>query len=77
MLLLIKKVTILVIYLNFINIFSKKLAIKLLKYSSINNYIIKVKIGQQLSYRLTYSLKFVKLKTFKTYIEINLANHFI
>lgn len=77
MLLLIKKVTILVIYLNFINIFLKKLALKLLKYSSINNYIIKVKIGQQLSYMLTYSLKFVKLKTFKTYIEINLANHFI
>lgn len=73
-----KKIIILAKYLNFIDIFSKKLALKLLKISNINKYVIYLEPDKQLFYKLIYNLKsFMKLKTLKTYIKINLINNFI
>ena len=72
-----KKVIILVEYSDFIDIFLKKLVIKLYKYLDINKYIIGPKIEKQLSYKLIYSLTPIELETFKTYIKKNLVNSFI
>ena len=63
--------------MDFINIFIKMLTIKSPKYADFNNYIINLKISKQLPYKLIYTLKFIKLKTFKTYIKTNLSNIFI
>ena len=68
---------ILIIYLNFVYTFLKKLAIKLLKYISINKLITNIKIDKQLFYRLIYSFEFIKLETFKIYIKTNLINSLI
>lgn len=64
-------------YLDITDIFSKKLVILLLKYSSINNYTISLKIDKQLFYKLIYSLELVKLEIVKTYIKNNLTNSLI
>ena len=64
-------------YANFADVFSLDLAAKLLKYTGINDYAIKLVDGQQLLYRPIYSLGPVELKTLKAYIETNLANGFI
>lgn len=73
----IKQVVILAEYFDYTIVFSKKLAIKLLKYLNIKNYIFKLKLDKQLFYRLIYSLKLLELKTFKIYIKSNLINNFI
>ena len=75
----IKKVfkSVLVKYLDFLDIFFKELAVELLKYLGINKYIIDLKKGNQLLYKLIYSLQLVELEILKTYIKTNLANGFI
>ena len=64
-------------YADFADVFSPKLAVELFKYIEINNYAIELVDNQQLSYDLIYSLSSIELKTFKVYIENNLANNFI
>lgn len=64
-------------YTNFINIFSKDLAAKLLKYIRINNHAIDLVKNQQPPYETIYSLKLMKLEILKIYIEIYLSNSFI
>ena len=64
-------------YLDFANVFSKKLAVVLLEYTKINTHAIDLKKGKQLPYGPIYSLGPVELETLKTYIETNLANGFI
>ena len=49
----------------------------LLEVTKMNQHATKFQEGQQLFYKPIYSLSLVKLKTLKTYIEINLANTFI
>ena len=44
---------------------------------SINKSIINLEIGKQLSYKPIYSLKSIKLETFKIYLKKNLINSFI
>lgn len=75
--LLAKKVIILAKYLDNINIFSKKLVAKLLKYLNNNKYIIDLKLAKQSFYRLISNLGLIEFKTFKTYININQVNDFI
>ena len=58
------------------NIFSIKNKVELSKYTGINYYIFKLEDKQSL-FGLIYSLGLIKLKTLKTYIEINVANSFI
>ena len=50
---------------------------KLLKYFGINKYTIDLEYYKQLLYKPIYSLKHIELKTFKTYINIYLANNFM
>lgn len=76
-LLVARKVTILTKYLDYANIFLKKLAIELPKYFDINKHLINLKPGKQPPYKSLYNLNQIKLKTFKIGIEINLANNFI
>lgn len=76
-LLIIKKVSILAKYIDYIDVFSKKLAMKLFKCLNISKYTINLEFDKQLLYRLIYSLKLVEFKNFKIYIKINLANNFI
>ena len=76
-LLLAKKVTNLAKYADFVNVFLKKLAEVLPKYTKINKHAIKLEESKQPPYRPIYSLGPVKLKTLKTYLEKNLANDFI
>ena len=64
-------------YSNYTNIFLPKLIIKLLKYTGINNYTIKLDKNKQLTYSLIYNLGLIKLKILKTYTKINLANDLI
>lgn len=70
-------VTILAEYLDFVDVFSKKFALVLLKYTKINTYAIDLEEGKQPFYRSIYSLGLVGLETLKIYIKINLANGFI
>ena len=64
-------------YFDYTNIFLPKLIIKLLKYTDINNYAIKLEKNKQLSYSLIYSLELIEQKMLKTYIEANPTNNFI
>lgn len=64
-------------YLDFAYVFLNKLAAKLLNCFDINKHVIYLKLCKQLLYKPIYSFKQIKLKTFKTYIEVNLANEFI
>ena len=64
-------------YADFINIFSPKLAMKLLEYIGINNHAIKLINNQQTFYSPIYSLDLAELETLKIYIKNNLANSFI
>ena len=64
-------------YADFINVFSLKLAVKVSKYTKINNHAIKLVDNWQPPYGLIYSLEPVELETLKTYIKNNLANSFI
>ena len=76
-LLLAKKVIVVAKYLDFANIFLEELANIPLEQIGVNKHTIKLEKSKQPPYRPIYSLKPVKLKTFKTYIETNLANNFI
>lgn len=51
--------------------------LELFKDYNINIYTIKLKLNNQLSYRLIYSLEPIKLEIIKIYIKINLVNNFI
>lgn len=75
--LLTEKIIILAKYLDFTHIFLKKSAAKLFKTSEINKHAINLKLSTQSSYSSINSLGLVEIKTFKTYIKINLANGFI
>lgn len=57
-LLLAEKVIILAKFLNFANIFSKKLSIKFLQRFNMKNHLIDLKPDKELFYRLIYQLKF-------------------
>ena len=63
--------------MDLINIFSKKLALKLFEYLNINKSIINLKLNKKLLYKPIYSLKIVELENFKTYIKTYLAKYFI
>ena len=71
------KVIILVKYLDYSNIFLKKLARVLSKQTDINKHTNKLKDRKQTSFKLIYSLSQVVLKILKTYIKTNFANSFI
>ena len=64
-------------YTDFIDIFLLILITKLLKYMRINNHVIEFIDNKKPLYNFIYSIKLVKLETFKTYINNNLANGFI
>ena len=64
-------------YADFANVFSPKLAAKLLKYMEINDHAIKLVDDQQPPYSLIYSLGLMELETLKVYIKNNLTNGFI
>lgn len=64
-------------YLDFADVFFSNSAAELSDHIGINNCFINLIEGQQLPYGAIYSLKLVKLKTLKTYIEINFASGFI
>ena len=72
-----EKVTTPVEYLDYTDVFSKKSAKVLPECTKINKDIIKLVDSKQLPYMPIYNLELVKLKTLKTYIEINLANEFL
>ena len=72
-----KKVTVPTKYSDFADMFLKKSANVLPKWTGVNEHTIKLEKGNQPPYGPIYSLRPVELKTFKTYIETNLANGFI
>ena len=76
-LLLAKKVTILAEYLDFADVFSKKLANVLPKQTGANEHAIELEEGKQPPYKPIYSLEPFEFETLKTYIKTNLANDFI
>ena len=76
-LLLTKKVTVPVKYLDFADVFLEKLANILLELTWANEHAIKLEKGKQPPYGLIYSLVPIELKSLKTYIKTNLANSFI
>ena len=76
-LLLAKKVTVPIEYLDFADVFSEKLANILPKRTGANEHAIKLEEGKQPLYGPIYSLGLVELKTLKTYIETNVSNGFI
>ena len=69
--------TILIEYSNLNNIFLVENVAKFLKYTGINDHIIKLKEDKQQLFGLIYSREPVELEILKTYIKINLANNFI
>lgn len=64
-------------YLNYANIFSSNLAIKLPKNTGINTYIIKPIKGNQPLYKSIYALSQVELEILKAYIKSHLKTWFI
>ena len=76
-LLLTEKVTVLVEYSDFADVFLEKSANILPKRTGANEYAIKVEEGKQPRYGPIYSLGRIELRTPKTYIKANLANGFI
>lgn len=70
-------ITVLNKFADFANVFLPDLAIKLLEYIGINNYIINVIDSKQSPYGPIYSLRLVESKILNTYIDINLANNFM
>ena len=75
--LLAKKVTMPTEYSDFAEVFLKKSTNVLSERTGANEHMIKLEKGKQPLYEPIYSLKPVKLKILKTYIETNLANSFI
>ena len=72
-----KKIIVLAKYSDFEAIFSKKLVADLPKRFGINKYTINLQKNKQSHYMLIYSLRYIELETFKTYIKTNLTNSFI
>ncbi len=64
-------------YVNFINVFSLKLAAKFPEHTRINAHTIKLVDDQQPPYGPIYSLGLMELKILKAYIKNNPANKFI
>ena len=64
-------------YVDFVDIFSPKLAAKFPRHIGINNYAIELVNNWQISYGLIYSLGLIELETLKKDIENNLVNSFI
>lgn len=64
-------------YVKYVDVFSKKVTIKLPKYMEINDHPLDLEEGKKPPYKPRYSLRPVELKTLKTYIEDNLKNGFI
>ena len=76
-LLLTKEVIVPTKYSDFADVFLEKSANILLEQTEANKHAIELEEGKQPPYGPIYSLRPVELKTFKTYIETNLANGFI
>ena len=76
-LLITEKVTMPVEYSDFADVFLEKSANIFPERTGANEHAIKLEEDKQPSYWPMYSLQLIKLKTFKTYIETNLANVFI
>lgn len=57
-------------YLDYINVFLKKSAVKLFKCSKINKDLIDLEPDKEPSYKLIYSLKPIELEILKTYIKL-------
>ena len=76
-LLLAKKVTVLVEYLDFANVFLEMSANVFLEQTKVNEHAIELEEAKQPPYGPIDSLKPIEFKTFKTYIETNLAKNFI
>lgn len=76
-LLITKNVTVPGKYLNYFDIFSKNSVTKLIKQTKLNKYAINLIKDKQSPYRPIYSLRPVKQKILKTYIETKLVNSFI
>ena len=64
-------------YCNFLDLFFRDSAAKLLKYSRINDHFINLLKDKQLPYSLIYGLRLIELEILKTYIKANLASGFI
>lgn len=64
-------------YSDFLDIFLEKKTLMLLKLIKFNQYAIKLQNDKQLLYNLIYSLKLIKFKILKTYIETNLVKNLI
>lgn len=64
-------------YLNYVDIFSADLAIKLTEITGINEYAIKLVKAKQSLYKPIYSLSLIELEMLKTYIKIHLKTKFI
>lgn len=76
-LLLAEKISVPKKYIDFLDVFFKKLMIVFFDYLNINKHVIDLKPNKQPLYKPIYSLSLVKLKTLKTYIKVNLANKVI
>lgn len=76
-LLVAKKVTVPARFLDFVDIFSKKLTAEFSKHFDINKYLINLEPNTQPPYSLIYSLQLIEFETLKVYIKTNLANTFI
>ena len=72
-----KKITVPAKYLYFADVFLEESVNVLSEQIRVNAHAIGLEKGKQPPYRRIYSLKPFELKTFKNYIEINLANNFI
>ena len=70
-------IKVLIKYSDFVDVFSEKKALVLLKQTDYNKHAIKLEIEKQLFYKTIYSLGLVKLETLKTYIETYLKTEFI
>lgn len=64
-------------YLDYANVFIKASVVEYSKCFDINENSINLELEKQPPYGPIYSLSLIKLKTFKTYIKIKLANNFI
>ena len=64
-------------YSDYSNVFSAENAVELSENTGMNEHAIELEESKQLPFGTIYSLGAVELETFKTYIEINLANGFI
>lgn len=64
-------------YIDYTDVFSLDLVMELIENTNINKHAIKLVEDKQPSYKLIYSLSWVKPKIFKAYIKIHLKLEFI